>query len=38
MPKLSTGQITLCGIELTEKDLYDSMKTWKMINLWETMV
>ena len=27
IPKLSTDQITLCDIELTEKDLYDSMKT-----------
>ena len=26
-PKLSTDQIILCDIELTEKDLYDSMKT-----------
>ena len=25
--KLSTDQIILCDIELTEKDLYDSMKT-----------
>ena len=24
--KLCTGQITLCEIELTEKDLYDSIK------------
>ena len=27
IPKLSTDQIILCDIELTEKDLYDSMKT-----------
>ena len=26
IPKLSTDQIILCDIELTEKDLYDSMK------------
>ena len=26
-PKLSTDQITLCDIELTEKHLHDSMKT-----------
>ena len=27
IPKLSTDQIILCDIELTEKDLYDSMKS-----------
>ena len=27
IPKLSTDQIILCDIELTEKDLYDSMRT-----------
>ena len=26
IPKLSTDQIILCHIELTEKDIYDSMK------------
>ena len=29
IPKLSTDQIILCDIELTEKDLYDSMKSMK---------
>ena len=27
IPKLSTDQIILCDIELTEKDLYDSMRS-----------
>ena len=27
IPKLSADQIILCDIELTEKDLYDSMKS-----------
>ena len=30
IPKLSTYQIILCDIELTEKDLYDSMKSMKI--------
>ena len=29
IPKLSADQIILCDIELTEKDLYDSMKSMK---------
>ena len=29
MPKLFTDQIILCNIELTEKNLYDSMKSMK---------
>ena len=29
IPKLSADQVILCDIELTEKDLYDSMKSMK---------
>ena len=29
IPKLSTDHIILCDVELTEKDLYDSMKSMK---------
>ena len=38
IPKLSADQIILCDIELTEKDLYDSMKSIEMIKLQETVV
>ena len=38
IPKLSTDQIILCDIELTEKDLYDSMKSIKNDKSPETMV
>ena len=31
IPKLSTDQIILCDIELTEKDLYDSMKSMENV-------
>ena len=36
--KLSIDEIIFCDIELTEKDVYDSMKARKMINLQETML
>ena len=29
IPKLSTDHIILCDVELTEQDLYDSMKSMK---------
>ena len=30
VPKLSTDQIILCDVDLTEKDLYDYMKCMKI--------